>query len=84
MLVVVGLLETHVGVIAGVNMTLSELISRIKSGQYDHLVNSCGGGVRYDYSNAHFGNPPEAIHDNYNDGAYFGNPAPYDNEPTCG
>ena len=81
----VGLLETRVDVIVGVaNMTLSELIGRIKSGQYDHLVNSCGGGVRYDYSNAHFGNPPEAIHDNYNNGAYFGNPAPYDDGPTCG
>lgn len=63
-------------------MTLEELIHEIKSGRFDAIQNSCGGRS-YDYSHAHFGNLPEEINYNYNDGAYFGNPAPMDG-PTCG
>ena len=65
-----------------VNMTLEELLREIKSGRYDVIQNSCGGRS-YDYSYAHFGNPPEEIEYKYNDGAYFGNPAPMDGI-TCG
>ncbi len=61
-------------------MTLEEILREIKSGRCEQ--NSCGGRS-YDYSHAHFGNPPEEINYSYNDGAYFGNPAPMDG-PTCG
>lgn len=63
-------------------MTLEEMIQEIKAGRFDAIQNSCGGR-NYDYSHAHFGNPPEEINYSYNDGAYFGNPAPMDGL-TCG
>lgn len=69
-------------------MTLEELIQEIKSGRLDKSClpigryDSCGGRS-YDYSHAHFGNPPEEINYSHNDGAYFGNPAPMDGL-TCG
>ena len=69
-------------IVGAVNMTLEELIQEIKSGRFDSIQNSCGGRS-YDYSHAHFGNPPEEINYSHNDGAYFGNPAPMDGL-TCG
>ena len=79
-------------IVVAVNMTLEELIQEIKSGRfdksylpvgrYDAIQNSCGGRS-YDYSHAHFGNPPEEINYSHNDGAYFGNPAPMEGL-TCG
>ena len=69
-------------IVVAVNMTLEELIQEIKSGRFDSIQNSCGGRS-YDYSHAHFGNPPEEINYSHNDGAYFGNPASMDGL-TCG
>ena len=63
-------------------MTLEEMIQELRSARRDFIQNSCGGRS-YDYSHAHFGNPPEEINYSHNDGAYFGNPAPMDGL-TCG